>query len=106
MQAVFFESIENPKVVTGITKETGARVGGELYADGLGDETASTYTDMVRYNIATIGAFRVVCPGIPWGADLLWRCTEAVFRAIGRWRGDLDLFMSASWPMTQKQRFA
>ena len=54
VKAVFFESIENPKVVTEITKETGAKVGGELYADGLGDKEASTYQDMVRYNITTI----------------------------------------------------
>ena len=37
VKAVFFESIENPKVVAEITKETGAKVGGQLYADGLGD---------------------------------------------------------------------
>jgi ABC-type Zn uptake system ZnuABC Zn-binding protein ZnuA len=54
VKAVFFESIENPKVVAEITKETGAKVGGELYADGLGDKEASTYPDMVRYNITTI----------------------------------------------------
>ena len=54
VKAVFFESIENPKVVTEITKETGAKVGGELYADGLGDKDASTYPDMMRYNITTI----------------------------------------------------
>lgn len=54
VKAVFFESIENPKVVTEITKETGAKVGGELYADGLGTKTASTYPDMVRYNVTTI----------------------------------------------------
>ena len=54
VKAVFFESIENPKVVAEITKETGAKVGGELYADGLGDKEANTYTDMMRHNIATI----------------------------------------------------
>jgi len=54
VKAVFFESIENPKVVTAITKETGAKVGGELFADGLGDKEATTYPDMVRYNITTI----------------------------------------------------
>ncbi len=54
VKAVFFESIENPKVVTEITKETGAKVGGELYADGLGDKTAATYPEMVKYNITTI----------------------------------------------------
>ena len=54
VRAVFFESIENPKVVAEITKETGAKVGGALYADGLGDKDASTYPDMVRYNITAI----------------------------------------------------
>jgi zinc/manganese transport system substrate-binding protein len=54
VKAVFFESIANPKVVGEVTKETGAKVGGQLYADGLGDKEASTYLDMVRYNITTI----------------------------------------------------
>lgn len=54
VKAVFFESIENPKVIGEITRETGARVGGELYADGLGVKEASTYPDMVRYNITTL----------------------------------------------------
>ena len=51
---MFFESIENPKVAEEITRRTGAKVGGELYADGLGDKTASTYPDMVRHNVTTI----------------------------------------------------
>jgi zinc/manganese transport system substrate-binding protein len=54
VKAVFFESIENPKVAEEITRRTGAKVGGELYADGLGDKTASTYPDMVRHNVTTI----------------------------------------------------
>jgi zinc/manganese transport system substrate-binding protein len=54
VKAVFFESIENPKVVDRITKETGAKLGGKLYADGLGDNEAATYPDMVQYNITTI----------------------------------------------------
>jgi len=54
VKAVFFESIENPKVVDRITKETGAKLGGKLYADGLGDNEAATYLDMVHYNITTI----------------------------------------------------
>jgi zinc/manganese transport system substrate-binding protein len=54
VKAVFFESIENPKVISEITKETGAKVGGELYADGLGDKVATTYPDMMKYNITTI----------------------------------------------------
>jgi zinc/manganese transport system substrate-binding protein len=54
VKAIFWESIENPKVATTITKETGAKVGGKLYADGLGDREAATYQDMMRYNITTI----------------------------------------------------
>jgi zinc/manganese transport system substrate-binding protein len=54
VKAIFFESIENPRVATTITKETGAKIGGKLYADGLGDTQAATYPDMMRYNITTI----------------------------------------------------
>jgi zinc/manganese transport system substrate-binding protein len=54
VKAVFFESIENPKVIAEITRETGAKVGGQLYADGLGIKEASTYSDMMRFNITTI----------------------------------------------------
>ena len=54
VKAVFFESIENPKVITEITKETGAKIGGELFVDGLGEKNASTYADMIRHNITTI----------------------------------------------------
>jgi zinc/manganese transport system substrate-binding protein len=54
VKAVFFESIENPKVVAEITKETGAKIGGELYADGLGEKDASTYSGMIRHNITSI----------------------------------------------------
>jgi ABC-type Zn uptake system ZnuABC Zn-binding protein ZnuA len=54
VKAVFFENIENPKVIQEITKETGAKVGGELYADGLGTGPESTYDGMFRHNVTTI----------------------------------------------------
>jgi ABC-type Zn uptake system ZnuABC Zn-binding protein ZnuA len=54
VKAVFFESIKNPKVITEITKETGAKIGGQLFVDGLGDKEASTYFDMIHHNIQTI----------------------------------------------------
>jgi zinc/manganese transport system substrate-binding protein len=41
VKAVFPESIENPKVLREITCESGAKVGPELYADGLGEGAAS-----------------------------------------------------------------
>ncbi len=54
VKTVFLESIENPKVASGISRETGAKVGGKLYADALGDKEAATYPEMMRYNITTI----------------------------------------------------
>lgn len=54
VKAVFIENIENPKVIQEITRETGAKLGGELYADGLGAKEATTYVEMVKYNISTI----------------------------------------------------
>jgi ABC-type Zn uptake system ZnuABC Zn-binding protein ZnuA len=54
VKAVFFENIENPKVIAEITRETGAKVGGELYADGLGTGDASTYEGMVKHNVTTM----------------------------------------------------
>ena len=56
VKAVFFENTQNPKVIVQITQETGAKVGGELYADGLGapDGDAATYIDMMHHNVNTI----------------------------------------------------
>lgn len=51
--AVFLENVTNPKLVDRIAKESGAKVGGELYSDALSDDKgpAPTYIDMVRYNL-------------------------------------------------------
>ena len=54
VKAIFLESTLNPKVSVQITKETGAKIGGTLYADGLGEGDGSTYDGMVRHNITTI----------------------------------------------------
>ena len=56
VKAVFFENTQNPKVIGQITRETGAKIGGELYADGLGapDGDAGTYDAMIRHNVNTI----------------------------------------------------
>ncbi len=54
VKAIFAENIENPKVLQEITKETGARLGGVLYADGLGTGDAATYEGMMRHNVTTI----------------------------------------------------
>ncbi len=54
VKAIFPESIENPKVLKEITSETGAKVGPELYADGLGEGEAGTYEGMYRHNLSAI----------------------------------------------------
>ncbi|MCE9587698.1 MAG: metal ABC transporter substrate-binding protein [Verrucomicrobia bacterium] len=54
VKAVFFESIENPRAVQQISKETGARTGYTLYSDGLGESEANTYDSMMRHNVAAI----------------------------------------------------
>lgn len=54
VKAVFLENIENRRAVDRIAEETGARVGGVLYADSLGETEASTYDSMMRHNVTTI----------------------------------------------------
>ena len=54
VKAIFTEAISNPKVLTEITRESGARVGGDLYADGLGTGDAATYEGMMKHNVSTI----------------------------------------------------
>jgi zinc/manganese transport system substrate-binding protein len=54
VKAIFAENIENPKVLQEITRETGVKIGGELYADGLGEGDAGTYEGMMKHNVATI----------------------------------------------------
>lgn len=54
VKAIFAEKIQNPKVLTEITRETGAKMGGELYADGLGEGEAATYEGMYKHNVSTI----------------------------------------------------
>jgi len=54
VKAVFFEAIENPKVLREITNESGAKVGGELYADGLGEGDTATYEGMYHHNVTVI----------------------------------------------------
>ncbi len=54
VKAIFPESTLNPKVTTQITRETGVKIGGTLYADGLGPGEASTYEGMMKHNVSTI----------------------------------------------------
>ena len=54
--AVFLENISDPRLVSQIAAETGARVGGTLYSDSLTGEKgdAPTYIEMVRHNIMAL----------------------------------------------------
>lgn len=54
VRAVFAEQGENPKALSEIMRETGARMGGELIADGPGSGGVRTYEEMMRHNISTI----------------------------------------------------
>jgi zinc/manganese transport system substrate-binding protein len=54
VKAIFTENMENPKVLTEILKDTGAKLGGTLYADGLGETEGNTYDSMMRHNVTTI----------------------------------------------------
>jgi ABC-type Zn uptake system ZnuABC Zn-binding protein ZnuA len=54
--AIFVESTINPKLLKQIAKDNDIAIGGELYADSLGDEKspASTYIDMLKHNTTVI----------------------------------------------------
>lgn len=54
--AVFIESTINPKLLKQLASDNDIEVGGELYADSIGDKdsNASTYIDMIKYNTNTI----------------------------------------------------
>jgi zinc/manganese transport system substrate-binding protein len=54
--AVFLENISDDRLIRRIAAETGAKVGGILYSDGLTDEkgSAPTYIDMVSHNIKAL----------------------------------------------------
>jgi len=54
VKAIFLENTLNPKVSVEITRESGAKIGGSLYADGLGPGDGETYTGMFRHNVTTI----------------------------------------------------
>jgi ABC-type Zn uptake system ZnuABC Zn-binding protein ZnuA len=54
VKAVFFESIENTRAVQQISDETGAKTGGTLYSDGLGESEGNTYDSMMRHNVSAI----------------------------------------------------
>jgi zinc/manganese transport system substrate-binding protein len=53
--AIFIENSENSKLAAALARETGARLGGTLYPDGLVPEAdGATYDTMFRHNVLTI----------------------------------------------------
>lgn len=58
IRAVFIENMTNGKLVTQLAKDTGANVGGTLYADALSgpDGPAPTYIGMMLHNTGLIAA--------------------------------------------------
>ena len=54
--AIFVENISDSRVLERITKESGARIGGTLYADALSEPSAGadTYLKMITHNATTI----------------------------------------------------
>ena len=54
--AVFVESTINPKLLQQLAKDNDIKIGGELYADSIGDEDspAPSYYEMLKYNTLTI----------------------------------------------------
>jgi zinc/manganese transport system substrate-binding protein len=56
VKAVFVENSASPRLVESLLEETGARLGGTLYADGLGPagSGADDYASMYRHNLSAI----------------------------------------------------
>ena len=54
--AVFLENVSDPRLISRIAAETGAKVGGTLYSDSLTGEKGDspTYIAMVRHNIKAL----------------------------------------------------
>lgn len=56
--AVFLENVSDPRLVERIAKESGAKIGGELYTDALSDDKgpATTYILMIQSNVRTLAS--------------------------------------------------
>ncbi|WP_454917029.1 metal ABC transporter solute-binding protein, Zn/Mn family [Xanthobacter sediminis] len=56
--AVFLENVSDPRLVSRIAKESGAKVGGELFTDALSDDKgpATTYILMIQSNVRTLSS--------------------------------------------------
>ena len=54
--AVFLENVTNPRLIEQIARESGARIGGQIFSDALSDANgpAGTYIAMMKHNISQI----------------------------------------------------
>lgn len=54
--ALFVENMSDPRLIEQIGKETGVKIGGELYADALSEKGGggSTYIEMFKHNISLL----------------------------------------------------
>jgi manganese/zinc/iron transport system substrate-binding protein len=63
LPAVFIESSVSPRTLERVSRDSGARIGGELFSDAMGSSEqivdghpASTYPGMIRHNVRVIAA--------------------------------------------------
>jgi zinc/manganese transport system substrate-binding protein len=56
VSALFIENMSDPRLIEQIGKETGVKVGGELYSDALSEkgQGGSTYIEMFKHNISLL----------------------------------------------------
>lgn len=61
IQAIFVESSVSPRAIERVSRDSGSRIGGELFSDALGPRgekrlgfDVGTYDGMIRYNLTTI----------------------------------------------------
>lgn len=56
IKAVFVENMSNPKLITQLSRDAGAKLGGTLYSDALSgpEDPGSSYLEMMRHNVTQL----------------------------------------------------
>lgn len=64
ISAVFVENVTDPRLIAQIARETGVKIGGELFSDALSKPggAAATYTDMFGHNKSALVAAMTTTP--------------------------------------------
>jgi zinc/manganese transport system substrate-binding protein len=62
IKVLFFENALNPRLIEQIARETGARIGGTLYADALSEAggPADTYLKIFEHNLPLLRSAMLV----------------------------------------------